>query len=55
MEFRHIEEEFERVALAHPEISFYLHHNNQEIYALSPANHRKRIQRREPTRHPQRK
>ena len=43
MEFRHIEEEFERVALAHPEISFYLHHNNQEIYSLSPANYRKRI------------
>ena len=43
MEFRHIEEEFERVALAHPEISFYLHHNNLEISALSPANHRKRI------------
>lgn len=43
MEFRHIEEEFERVALAHPEISFSLHHNNQEVYALSPSNHRKRI------------
>jgi DNA mismatch repair protein MutL len=43
MEFRHIEEEFERVALAHPEVSFALHHNNQEVYALSPTNHRKRI------------
>jgi len=43
MEFRHIEEEFERVALAHPEISFSLHHNNQEIYSLSPSNYRRRI------------
>jgi DNA mismatch repair protein MutL len=43
MEFRHIEEEFERVALAHPEVSFSLHHNNQEVYLLAPANYRKRI------------
>jgi DNA mismatch repair protein MutL len=43
MEFRHIEEEFERVALAHPSCSFTLHHNNQEIYNLPIANLRKRI------------
>jgi DNA mismatch repair protein MutL len=43
MEFRHIEEEFERVALAHPEVGFSLHHNNQEVYSLAPANYRKRI------------
>jgi DNA mismatch repair protein MutL len=43
MEFRHIEEEFERIVLAHPNIQFTLHHNNQEIYVLNPANQRKRI------------
>jgi DNA mismatch repair protein MutL len=43
MEFRHIEEEFERITLAHPEIQFTLHHNNQEIYSLATANQRKRI------------
>jgi DNA mismatch repair protein MutL len=43
MEFRHIEEEFERIALAHPEIQFVLNHNNQEIYSLNAANQRKRI------------
>ena len=43
MEFRHIEEEFERVALAHPECFFTLHHNNQEVYSLPAANLRKRI------------
>jgi len=43
MEFRHIEEEFERVALAHPSCSFTLHHNNQEVCNLPIANLRKRI------------
>jgi DNA mismatch repair protein MutL len=43
MEFRHIEEEFERVALAHPSCSFTIHHNNQEVCNLPIANLRKRI------------
>ena len=43
MEFRHIEEEFERIALAHPECAFTLHHNNQEVYNLQTGNLRKRI------------
>jgi DNA mismatch repair protein MutL len=43
MEFRHIEEEFERIALAHPECAFTLHHNNQEVYNLQAVNLRKRI------------
>ncbi len=42
-EFRHIITEFQRVALAHPEIRFNLTHNDQEIYRLSPGNHRQRI------------
>lgn len=42
-EFRHIITEFQRVALAHPEIRFNLTHNDQEIYRLPAGNHRQRI------------
>lgn len=43
VEFRHIVDEFERVVLAHPELSFRLVHNDQEIYHLLPGALRKRI------------
>jgi DNA mismatch repair protein MutL len=43
VEFRHISEEFARVALAHPGIGFSLHHNDIEIYRLSPGNLRQRV------------
>lgn len=43
VEFRHILEEFERVALAHPDLSFRLTHNDQEIYHLLPGPLRKRV------------
>ncbi|MEO9569962.1 MAG: DNA mismatch repair endonuclease MutL [Polaribacter sp.] len=43
VETRHIIDEFQRVALAHPTISFLLHHNNNEIYHLKSSNLRKRI------------
>ncbi len=43
VEFRHIVDEFERVALAHPDITFTLHHNEQEIYHLPSTVLRKRI------------
>src|ERR1700741_95890 len=36
-ELRHIIDEFERVALPHPEISFLLYSNNNEIYNLPAA------------------
>lgn len=42
-EFRHIITEFQRVALAQPEIRFMLTHNDQEIYRLPSGNHRQRI------------
>ncbi len=42
-EFRHIITEFQRVALAHPEIRFTLIHNDQEIYRLQSGNQRQRI------------
>jgi len=43
IETRHIIDEFQRVALAHSNISFLLHHNNNEVYHLKSSNLRKRI------------
>ncbi|MBL4905548.1 MAG: DNA mismatch repair endonuclease MutL [Flavobacteriaceae bacterium] len=43
IETRHIIDEFQRVALAHPSIAFLLHHNNNEVYHLKENNLRKRI------------
>ncbi len=43
VEFRHIIDEFERVALAHPNIAFLLYHNGSEMFNLPMANHRQRI------------
>jgi len=42
-ELRHIISEFQKVALAHPEIKFSLSHNDSDIYNLPPANTRQRI------------
>jgi len=42
-EFRHIVTEFQKIVLAHPEISFSLYHNDNEVYNLSPGNQRQRI------------
>lgn len=43
VEFRHIQEEFERVALAHPNVHFTLQHNDNEVYNLQSGVLRKRI------------
>ena len=43
VEFNHILDEFERIAFAHPELSFLLKHNDQEIYNLHAGVLRKRI------------
>ncbi len=43
VEMRHIIDEFQRVALAHPDIFFSLHHNNSEIFHLPISNTRQRI------------
>tara|TARA_B110000003_G_scaffold276509_1_gene323430 strand:+ start:19572 stop:21374 length:1803 start_codon:yes stop_codon:yes gene_type:complete len=43
IETRHIIDEFQRVCLSHPEISFSLYHNDNEIYNLKNNNLRKRI------------
>lgn len=43
VEMRHILDEFQRVALAHPDIFFSLHHNNSELFHLTPGNLRQRV------------
>jgi len=43
VETRHIIDEFQRVALAHPDISFSLTHNGNELFQLPAANYRQRI------------
>jgi len=43
VETRHIIDEFQRVAMAHPDISFLLHHNGKEVFNLEASNLRKRI------------
>ena len=43
VEFRHIQDEFQRIALAHENISFYLHHNDSEVYHLKAGNLKQRI------------
>jgi DNA mismatch repair protein MutL len=42
-EFGHIISEFQRIALANPEIEFKLYHNDSEIYLLPKTNIRQRI------------
>lgn len=43
VEFRHVMDEFQRVAMAHPSISFTLMHNGSELYNLPSSNCRQRI------------
>lgn len=43
VELKHVIDEFQRVALAHPSISFELHHNEQEVHQLPAGNERQRI------------
>ena len=42
-ELKHIITEFQRIALAHPEISLRLNHNQTEIYNLAPETRKERI------------
>jgi len=43
VEFRHVMDEFQRVALAHPKIHFTFYHNGSEMYNLPASNFRQRI------------
>lgn len=44
VETRHIFDEFTRAALAHPEIAFTLHNNNEEVYNLKASDLSGRIE-----------
>lgn len=43
VEFKHIVEEFHRVAMAHPEVAMKLTHNKEELFNLPSGNFRQRI------------
>lgn len=43
VEMRHIIDEFQRLAMAHPDLFLSLQHNEQELYHLAPGNLRQRI------------
>jgi DNA mismatch repair protein MutL len=43
VELRHIIDEFQRLALAHPELFFSLHHDGNEVFHLVPGNLKQRI------------
>ncbi|MFK7810294.1 MAG: DNA mismatch repair endonuclease MutL [Saprospiraceae bacterium] len=43
VEMRHITDEFQRVALANPDLFFSLHHNGNELYHLPKGNARQRV------------
>jgi len=43
VEMRHITEEFNRIALANPEVKMQLSHNNNELFHLPSSNFRQRI------------
>lgn len=43
VEHRHVVDEFQRVALAHPKIHFTYYHNGSELFNLPPSNFRQRI------------
>lgn len=43
VEYRHVIDEFQRVALAHPKIHFTFYHNGSEMFNLPPSTLRQRI------------
>ncbi len=43
VEIRHIINELQRVALAHPAITFFMYHNDNEVYHLPTGNLKQRI------------
>ena len=43
VEMKHILDEFQRVAIANPDVFFSLHHNQNELFHLHPGNLRQRL------------
>jgi len=42
VENKHVMDEFQRLALAHPEVAMSMHHNNNEVYHLPKGSYRQR-------------
>ena len=42
-ELRHIIDEFQRVAMVHPEVAFIFHHNGAEVYHLERSTFKQRV------------
>lgn len=42
-EMKHILDEFQRIAMANPDLFFSLHHNGNEVYHLGPSSLRQRV------------
>lgn len=43
VELRHVIDEFQRVALAHPGIQFEMYHNGNDLFSLPASNYRQRV------------
>lgn len=43
VEMRHIIDEFQRVAIAHPEVAFLMYQGNTEVFNLNPGNLKQRL------------
>lgn len=43
VELRHIVDEFQRIAIANPDVQFSLYHNENEMFHLQPGNLRQRL------------
>jgi len=43
VEYNNLLHEFQRIAMAYPDIFFTLHRDSQEVYHLPPTNHKQRI------------
>ncbi|WP_268225009.1 DNA mismatch repair endonuclease MutL [Sinomicrobium oceani] len=43
VELRHVIDEFQRVALAHPDIHFEMYHNGNDLFSLPASNYRQRV------------
>ncbi|RNL75191.1 DNA mismatch repair endonuclease MutL [Sinomicrobium pectinilyticum] len=43
VELRHVIDEFQRVALAHPDVHFEMYHNGNDLFSLPVSNYRQRV------------
>ncbi|MGS2739870.1 DNA mismatch repair endonuclease MutL [Sinomicrobium sp. M5D2P17] len=43
VELRHVIDEFQRIALAHPDVHFEMYHNGNDLFSLPVSNYRQRV------------